>query len=88
MIVYGDSDFANNFFIELLGNRDLLVNSVNRLAIEEMLIGIRSERKASGREQFFVSSKQGYTAFILGVIAQPGLFLVIGAAIFLRRRLS
>ena len=50
MIVYSDSDFANNFFIELLGNRDLLVNCVNWLALEDMLIGVLTERKVSGQE--------------------------------------
>jgi ABC-type uncharacterized transport system involved in gliding motility auxiliary subunit len=88
MIVYSDSDFANNFFIELLGNRDLLVNSVNWLALEDTLIGVRTERKVSGKEQFFVSSRQNYMVFMLGVVAAPALFLALGAAVFLRRRLS
>ena len=88
MIVYSDSDFANNFFIELLGNRDLLVNSVNWLALEDTLIGVRTERKVSGKEQFFVSSRQNYMVFMLGVVAAPALFLALGVAVFLRRRLS
>jgi gliding motility-associatede transport system auxiliary component len=88
MIVYGDSDFANNFFIDLGGGRDLLVNSVNWLALEDTLIGVRTERKVSGKEQFFVSSRQNRTVFLLGVIIQPAIFLVMGLAMFLRRRLN
>ena len=88
MIVYSDADFANNFFIELLGNRDLIVNSVNWLALEPALIGVRPERKASGKEQFFVSSRQNYMVFMLGVIVVPALFLACGAGVFLRRRMS
>jgi ABC-type uncharacterized transport system involved in gliding motility auxiliary subunit len=88
IIVYGDSDFANNFFIDLLGNRDLLVNSVNWLALEDTLIGIRPDRKVAGREQFFVSSRQNYMVFLLGVVIEPAIFLLLGAVVFVRRRMS
>jgi len=88
IIVYGDSDFANNFFVDLLANRDLLVNSVDRLALEDQLIGIRPERKASGKEQWFISSKQGYWSFMLAVVIEPAIFLSLGAFVFLRRRLT
>lgn len=88
MIVYGDSDFANNFFIDLLGNRDLLVNSVNWLALEDTLIGIRPDRKVAGKEQFFISSRQNYMVFLLGVVIEPAIFLMLGIAVFLRRRMS
>ena len=88
IIVYGDSEFANNFFVDLLGNRDLLVNTMNRLAIEDQLIGIRPDRKVKGKEQWFISSKQGYWVFMTSVVAQPAVFLILGALVFLRRRLS
>ena len=88
LIVFGDSDFASNQFIDLLGNRDLLVNAVNWLALEDTLIGVRSERKASGKEQFFVSSRQNYMVFLLGVVLLPLTFVVLGMAVFLRRRMS
>jgi ABC-type uncharacterized transport system len=88
MIVYSDSDFANNFFIELLGNRDLLVNSVNWLALEDALIGVRPERRVSGKEQFFISSRQNYMVFMLGVVVLPALFLASGVLVFLRRRMT
>jgi hypothetical protein len=88
MIVYGDSDFANNQFIDLLGNRDLLVNSVNWLAVEDALIGVRSDRKQMGKEQFFVSSRQNQAVLTLGVIVLPSAFLVLGLAVFVRRRMS
>ncbi len=88
MIVYGDSDFGNNFFIDLLGNRDLLVNSVNWLALEDTLIGIRPDRKVAGKEQFFVSSRQNQMVFMLGVFVVPAIFLLLGTAVFVRRRMS
>jgi hypothetical protein len=88
IIVYSDSDFASNQFIDMLGNRDLLVNSVNWLALEDTLIGVRSERKVSGKEQFYLSSRQNYTVFMLAVIILPAMFLALGTAVFLRRRMS
>ncbi|MGH7820165.1 MAG: Gldg family protein, partial [Candidatus Binatia bacterium] len=88
LIVYGDVDFANNFFIDLGGSRDLWVNSVNWLALEDTLIGVRPERKVSGKEQFYVSGRQNRMVFLLGVIVQPAIFLLLGVAVFVRRRLN
>lgn len=87
LIVYGDTDFASNSFIDFLGNRDLWVNSVNWLALEPSLIGVRPVRKAVGREQFFVSSRQGYVAFWLATVIEPGIFLLLGFGVLLWRRL-
>lgn len=88
MIVLGDSDFANNFFLEYLGDKDLMVNAINWLAGQEELVGARPQARQPGVNQFFVSARQGRLAFILGTIVEPVAFLFIGAAIFLRRRWS
>ncbi|HUE38771.1 MAG TPA: DUF4350 domain-containing protein [Candidatus Binatia bacterium] len=88
LIVYSDSDFASNQFIDMLGNRDLVVNSINWLALEDTLIGVRPERKVGGKETFYLSSRQNYALFMLGVIVEPALFAVLGALVFVRRRLS
>jgi ABC-type uncharacterized transport system involved in gliding motility auxiliary subunit len=85
-IILGDSNFANNFFIEYLGDKDLLVNSINWLAGEQELVGERPQLRQPGINQFFVSARQGRMAFVLGTIAEPALVLIIGATIFLRRR--
>lgn len=86
LIILGDSTFANNFFLEYLGNKDLLVNSINWLADEQELVGQRPQSRQPGVNQFFVSAQQGRLAFILGTIVEPAIVLVIGATIFLRRR--
>jgi len=88
LIVFSDSDFASNQFIDLLGNRDLLVNAVNWLALEDTLIGVRPERKTAGKEQFYVSSRQFYTVFLFGVVILPLTFVTLGTTVFLRRRMS
>jgi ABC-type uncharacterized transport system involved in gliding motility auxiliary subunit len=86
VIVLGDSDFANNFFIEYLGDKDLVVNAINWLAGQEELVGARPQLRQPGVAQFFVSARQGRLAFILGTVVEPTIFLLIGAAVFLRRR--
>jgi gliding motility-associatede transport system auxiliary component len=85
-IILGDSDFADNFFIEYLGDKDLLVNSIDWLAGEEELVGQRTPLRQPGVNQFFVSARQGRLAFILGTIVEPALFLLVGAVVILRRR--
>jgi hypothetical protein len=85
-IILGDSDFANNFFLEYLGDKDLLVNAINWLAGEQELVGQRPQLQQPGLNQFFVSARQGRLAFLLGTIIEPALILIIGSAIFFRRR--
>lgn len=86
LIILGDSDFAGNFFIEYLGNKDLLLNAINWLAGEQALLGQRPQSRTPGVNQFFVSARQGRLAFVLGTVVEPALVLLIGAMIFLRRR--
>jgi len=88
LIVLGDSDFANNFFIEYLGDKDLVMNAINWLAGQEELVGARPQLRQPGVAQFFVSARQGRLAFILGTIVEPAIFLLIGTAVFVRRRWS
>jgi ABC-type uncharacterized transport system involved in gliding motility auxiliary subunit len=86
ILVYGDSDFASNFFLDYLGNRDLLLNSVNWLTGERRLIASRRPVKAPGINQFFLSARQGAIAFWLGTVVQPGLMLALGIAVYAYRR--
>jgi gliding motility-associatede transport system auxiliary component len=88
LIVFSDADFASNQFIEMLGNRDLVVNSVNWLALEDTLIGVRPERRIGGKEQFYLSSRQNNTLFMLGVVILPTVFVVLGSVLFVRRRMN
>ena len=88
LIVYSDADFANNQFIEMLGSRDVVVNSVNWLALEDTLIGVRPERMTAGKEEFYLSSRENYTLFMLGVVILPAVFVVLGSLVFVRRRMN
>jgi gliding motility-associatede transport system auxiliary component len=86
LIVYGNAQFANNFFIEFLGNKDLLVNSVNWLAREPQAIGRRPRQQALGLQQFYVSAEEGDAAFWATAVVQPAIFALVGIGLAARRR--
>jgi ABC-type uncharacterized transport system involved in gliding motility auxiliary subunit len=86
LIVYGNSEFANNFFIEFLGNKDLFVNTVAWLAREPQSISHRPRRQELGLQQFYVSAEQGDAAFWTTAVIQPALFAAVGLLLAARRR--
>jgi ABC-type uncharacterized transport system involved in gliding motility auxiliary subunit len=86
VIVYGNAEFANNFFIEFLGNKDLFVNSVNWLAREPQAIAQRPRRQQLGIQQFYVSAEEGDRAFWTTAVAQPALIALVGFVLAARRR--
>lgn len=85
LILLGNSDFANNFFIEYLGNKDLFVNAVAWLARDPEALGSRATRQTPGINQFFVSAEAADRLFWLVAVAQPALFALVAAALALRR---
>ena len=86
LIVYGNSEFANNFFIEFLGNKDLLINTVDWLAREPQAISRRPRMQELGVHQFYVSSEQGDRLFWITAVLEPVLFAAIGLVLAARRR--
>jgi ABC-type uncharacterized transport system involved in gliding motility auxiliary subunit len=87
IVVFGDSDFATNRFLDYLGNKDLFVNAVNWLAREDRLISVRPQKKLTAKNQFFISQKDGDSVFRAAVVVQPLLFLFVAVALFTWRRL-
>jgi len=88
LVVFGDSDFVTNRFLDYLGNRDLVLNAANWLAREERLIASRPRDKQPGVNVFFVSNTDKNTLFRTAVVLQPALFLGIGLIVFVWRRWS
>lgn len=86
VIVLGSAEFASNFFLEFLGNRDLVLNAIGWLVRDEAGVGHRFERQRPGVNQLFVSAEEGRRLFWLAVVAQPGIVLAIGVFLLLRRR--
>lgn len=86
VIAYGNAEFANNFFIEYLGNKDLFVNTVAWLARDPGTMAHRSSRQEPGRNQFFLSAEDGNRLFWSAAVVQPMLFALVGIVLALRRR--
>lgn len=87
MIVFGDSDFASNLYLNLLGNKDLFMSSVGVLAEDEELIAVR--RKGLPRSSLSpvsLTERQGRMIFWSAVILQPVAFAFLGLLITWRRR--
>lgn len=87
LLVYGDADFASNPLLGYLGNRDLLLNSVNWLAGEETMLGSRPPSQAPGVNQLFITDREGERVFWLGAVVLPVVILVVGlSGVALRQR--
>jgi hypothetical protein len=87
ILAYGDSQFVTNRFLDYLGNKDLLLNSLNWLARDDNLVSVRSKAKTPGKNFFFVSQAEMSDLFQRAVIVQPGLLILFGALLFVYRRL-
>ncbi len=86
IIAYGNAQFANNFFIEFLGNKDLFANSVAWLVSDPEGVARRNPRQLPGVNQFFVSEEDGQRLFWTSAVALPGSFALVGIALAARRR--
>jgi ABC-type uncharacterized transport system involved in gliding motility auxiliary subunit len=87
MIVFGDSDFASNLYLNLLGNKDLFMSSVGVLTEDEELIAMRRKGLPhSSMSPIFLTARQGRLIFWVVVVAEPTSFAVLGILITWRRR--
>ncbi|MBI4549832.1 MAG: GldG family protein [Candidatus Omnitrophica bacterium] len=84
LVVFGDSDFADNAHLYLSGNKDLVLNSVAWLAGEEKLVTIRPKERAS--TPLVLTGAQQRLIFVVPVFGFPVLALVSGLAVLLYRR--
>ena len=84
MILIGDSDFADNTNINLAGNGDLFLNSINWLAEEANLIAVRA--KKSYITPVVLTVAQGRAIFWIPVVMIPSVVLMAGISIYSRRK--
>jgi ABC-type uncharacterized transport system involved in gliding motility auxiliary subunit len=83
LVVYGDSDFATNARINLSGNADLFMNTVNWLAREEALVAIAP--KESKFTPVVMTVAEGRLLFLVSVVALPGIALLAAVGAYVRR---
>jgi ABC-type uncharacterized transport system involved in gliding motility auxiliary subunit len=85
LVVFGDSEFANNNLFSVQGNGNLFLNTVSWLAEEEDLIAIRP-RKGGGSGPVMLTAAQMWPIFLLPVVLLPLGVLGSGVVVFLRRK--
>ncbi|MBF0169723.1 MAG: GldG family protein [Nitrospinae bacterium] len=83
-LLVGDSDFANNTNINLAGNGDLFLNTVNWLSDEADLIAVRAKKR--GETPVVLTASQGRAIFWIPVVLVPSAVLISGVGIYSRRR--
>jgi len=84
IVAIGDSDFINNKFITALFNRDFFLNCANWLIEEEELISIRPKER--GKSHIFLTPAQADFMYYFVTIILPGAVLLIGIALWWKRR--
>ena len=84
MVVVGDSDFAANAYLNLSGNRDLLLNAAAWLAGDELAIAIRP--RAREITPLYLKETDQQFLFYAPVLGFPFVFLAAGTGVFFWRR--
>jgi ABC-type uncharacterized transport system involved in gliding motility auxiliary subunit len=84
MVVIGDSDFPANAYVNISGNQDLFVNTVNWLAQQESLISIRARDPEDRRITLTVDQMR--RIFMISIFIIPGIVLSAGIRSWWRRR--
>jgi ABC-type uncharacterized transport system involved in gliding motility auxiliary subunit len=84
IVVFGDSDFAANEFIDALRNRDLFVNSMNWLAGDVDQISLRPN--FSRASNFQMSQEEFRRIQLLSLFVLPEAIAILGVFVWWRRR--
>ena len=83
LVVFGDSDFASNFYFNQQGNGDLALNALSWLAEDESLISIRP--REAGFNPIALTDNQADWIFWFGVILYPALVALVGIMVVSRK---
>lgn len=84
LVVIGDSDFASNARVGMLGNGDLFFNSINWLAQDEDLISIRP--KDTANRSVTLTEGNQKMIFWLTILLMPLAVIGTGAYVWWKRR--
>ena len=84
LVVFGDSDFATNFFYSYNSNADFLLNSVNWLTEDVNLISIRP--KPFAIRQLFITQRERNFIKWSSWLLIPGIVGMLGVVTWWRRR--
>jgi ABC-type uncharacterized transport system involved in gliding motility auxiliary subunit len=84
LVVFGDTEFANNQNLGNFFNRDFIMNCVDWLAGEANSITIRPATLRASR--FNLTTAEFDIVFVLSVLLLPEMLLIIGIAVWWERR--
>ncbi|MBN1959748.1 MAG: GldG family protein [Deltaproteobacteria bacterium] len=84
LIVVGDSEWINNKYLNVQGNRDLAINMIHWLAQEQSRIAIRPKSRAAS--QLFLTGEQMAQIKFFSLDIFPVLVVAFGLGIVLTRR--
>ena len=84
IICFGDSDFISNRFLDMLGNKDLFLNTLSWAVWEGDLISIRPKKYELSYHH--MSERESHWCLYIPVFILPPVFLAIGIIVFLYRR--
>jgi ABC-type uncharacterized transport system involved in gliding motility auxiliary subunit len=84
LVVFGDTKFADNHYINNFFNRDFIMNSVDWLAGEANAITIRPRTLRASR--FDLTIGEFDVVFVLSVLLLPEVLLILGMAVWWERR--
>lgn len=84
LAVFGDSDFITNRYLNLSGNANFFLNTVNWLTEEADLISIQP--RTSSPRTIQLAPSQARLIFFTSVIILPLIVLITGISVWVRRR--
>jgi ABC-type uncharacterized transport system involved in gliding motility auxiliary subunit len=84
VVAVGSAAFANNRYTNIFFNRDFFLNAANWLVGQEEMISIRPRSIRTSR--FQLTEGQGAAIFYLSFLILPEILLIIGLAVWWRRR--
>lgn len=84
IVVFGDTDFATNFHLNSVSNRDLLLNSVNWLTEDISLASVRP--KALAFRRLVVTTREMQLIRGMGWLVLPIMMTVLAGVAWWRRR--
>lgn len=87
LVVFGDSDFVNDHYLTILGNRDLFLNTLNWMTGTSSLLSQRRAAPGSPVSILFLTENESRLVLWTSVAVQPALVLLIGVAVVLWRRM-
>ncbi|MBN2468688.1 MAG: Gldg family protein [Deltaproteobacteria bacterium] len=87
IVIFGDSQFLLNQYIELMGNKDLFLNTIHWMTEEESLISIRKKKPSQeDLAPVYISPMSARMIFIGVVVFLPVIVVAIGLVVAWRRR--